>query len=415
MTRAADRLGGGSSFGAVARPRSERGRAKAVAEGSIPDYELQRLELAEVRPSLVNPRRHFGTEEEQEALGQSLARKQTTACVAVTREAYLALWPDHGSGIGDAGWVLLNGERRYRSALRVGLEQLDFVVRDDLATSRADFIDYLMLENDERQDFNVIERAHGLNDLLRACDGNAAEVARRRGRDRSWVGNQIALLTLPAEIQEQLVAGALAERYARRLARALKEDPSLGAPQLLVLAEQLKAEERDRRQQTKDVLEAARGQVLSADNIRSAPPVLSADNTGTGRRASGPAVGAGGRSAGEGGMLSADNIPEQRMTGGADGGAEAGAVLSADNTGGAGRMLSADNIAEESAGVVPGGAGAGSVLSADNTGGGSGAVVVAAELVRALGATPAEQAATLRAGLDDEGFTALLEVLYAEV
>ncbi|MDR3082843.1 MAG: ParB/RepB/Spo0J family partition protein, partial [Streptomyces sp.] len=302
MTRAADRLGGGSSFGAVARPRSERGRAKAVAEGSIPDYELQRLELVKVRPSLVNPRRHFGTEEEQEALGQSLARKQTTACVAVTREAYLALWPDHGSGIGDAGWVLLNGERRYRSALRVGLEQLDFVVRDDLATSRADFIDYLMLENDERQDFNVIERAHGLNDLLRACDGNAAEVARRRGRDRSWVGNQIALLTLPAEIQEQLVAGALAERYARRLARALKEDASLGAPQLLVLAEQLKAEEKDRRQQTKDVLEAARGQVLSADNIRSAPPGLSADNIGTGRQASGQAVGAGGRSAGEGGM-----------------------------------------------------------------------------------------------------------------
>ncbi|MFI1521440.1 hypothetical protein [Kitasatospora cineracea] len=52
-------------------------------------------------------------------------------------------------------------------------------------------------------------------------------------------------------------------------------------------------------------------------------------------------------------------------------------------------------------------------MPADNTG--SGAVVVAAELVRALGATPAEQAATLRAGLDDEGFTALLEVLYAEV
>ncbi|MEV7218195.1 ParB/RepB/Spo0J family partition protein [Kitasatospora cineracea] len=406
MTRAADRLGGGSSFGAVARPRSERGRAKAVAEGSIPDYELQRLELAKVRPSLVNPRRHFGTGEEQEALGQSLARKQTTACVAVTREAYLALWPEHGGEIGDAGWVLLNGERRYRSALRVGLEQLDFVVRDDLATSRADFIDYLMLENDERQDFNVIERAHGLDDLLRACDGNAAEVARRRGRDRSWVGNQIALLTLPAELQEQLVAGVLAERYARRLARALKEDPSLGAAQLLALAEQLKAEERDRRQQTKDVLEAARGQVLSADNTRSAPSVLSADNIGAGRRPSGGAdersAGKEHEAAGEGGMLSADNIPEQRMTGGAEGGAGVGAVLSADNTGGVGRMLSADNIAEESAGAV---------LSADNTGGGSGA----AELVRALGATPAEQAATLRAGLDDEGFTALLEVLYAEV
>ncbi|MFF4344290.1 ParB/RepB/Spo0J family partition protein, partial [Kitasatospora sp. NPDC001540] len=323
MTRAADRLGGGSSFGAV-RPRSERGRAKAVAEGAIPDYELQRLPLDKVRPSLVNPRRNFGTDEEQEALGNSLARKQTTACVAVTRAAYLALWPEHEAHIGIAEWIILNGERRYRSAQRVNLEHLDFVVRDDLAATRADFIDYLMLENDERQDFNIIERARGLEDLLQACDGNAAEVARRRGRDRSWVGNQVALLTLPADIQDMLIAGTLAERYARRLARALKDDPSLSSEALLELAEQLKAEERDRRSQTRDLLEAAKNAVLSADNTIQAPQppppspsaldglaatALSATPAAASPvQQSQPATG----SPTPSDVLSADNIPEQR-------------------------------------------------------------------------------------------------------
>ncbi|GAA2121302.1 hypothetical protein GCM10009759_70860 [Kitasatospora saccharophila] len=402
MTRAADRLGGASSFGAV-RPRSERGRAKAVAEGSIPDYELQRLPLGKVRPSLVNPRRYFGTDEEQEALGHSLARKQTTACVAVTKDAYLALWPEHEADIDNAEWIILNGERRYRSALRVKIEHLDFVIRDDLATTCADFIDYLMLENDERQDFNVIERAQGLADLLRACDGNAAEVARRRGKDRSWVGNQIALLTLPSELQDMLVAGTLAERYARRLARALKDTPSLRVEDLLAMAEGLKTEEKDRRRQAKDLLEAAKTPALPPDSTPSPrTPAQSEDRSIKAPEqhpsAAAPVPGTGSQADKEfpapSGMLSADNIPEQRIV---------------------------EAPAEENPGgeLLPR-SGAGPVLSADNT-----AVVqtavkttpapLAADLVRALGPTPEEQAATLREGLNDEDFAALIEALYARV
>jgi ParB family chromosome partitioning protein len=182
VATAADRLGTGGAFGAISRtPRSERGRAKAQAEGAIPDYEIQRLPLNRVALCPMNPRRYYGTEEQREALGQSLAKKQTTACVAVPRAAYLALWPNHTRLINEeAEYVLLNGERRHRSASQVGLEVLDFVVHDDLATSPADFMDYLMAENEDSEDFNVIEWAMGLEQLLKACDGNAAEVTRRR-------------------------------------------------------------------------------------------------------------------------------------------------------------------------------------------------------------------------------------------
>jgi ParB family chromosome partitioning protein len=122
-----------------------------VTQGDVPVYELVRLQLSEVSPTPLNPRRNFGTDEDKTRFGEELRRAQLAACVAVTRAAYLALWPDHGDRIGDATHVLVNGERRFHSAVHVGLEALDFVVRDDLASSREEFINHSLKENLERE------------------------------------------------------------------------------------------------------------------------------------------------------------------------------------------------------------------------------------------------------------------------
>jgi ParB family chromosome partitioning protein len=340
MSRVADRVGAGS-FGGVRTPRSERGRAKAVAEGTIPDYELQRLPLSSVAPCPLNPRRNYGTDDQKAALGNSLAAKQTTACVAVTRSVYLALWPDHAELLQptDAEYVLINGERRYRSALHVGLDTLDFVVRDDLAATQADFLDNLLLENEDREDFDVIERARGIQQLLDVCGGNAAEVARRRGKDRSWVGNQVALLTLPDEVQDRLANGELAERYGRRLARALKDNPDLAAEELLALADELKDEERVRREEDRALRALAKSGMLSADNIQPAPVAAASADAG---------------------MLSADNIQPAPV-----------AEASADAEGGGTAVPPARSAVEDSPAVAPAEPPV-VVLSADNTSGRSG-------------------------------------------
>ncbi|MEU6974117.1 hypothetical protein AB0A71_41665 [Kitasatospora aureofaciens] len=168
-----------------------------------------------------------------------------------------------------------------------------------------------LTENEDREDFNIIERAMGLEQLLKACGGNAAEVARRRGRDRSWVGNQITLLTLPSAIQDRLASGEMAERYGRRLARAYKDDRSLTTDDLLALEEKLKEEERAKRIAQRDALK-----MLSADNIPTAAhplaaespqtTVLSADNTEAAEGPAGVATSAK-VAAPEREMLSADN------------------------------------------------------------------------------------------------------------
>ncbi|GHD52161.1 ParB/RepB/Spo0J family partition protein [Streptomyces galbus] len=263
--KAADRLGTGSSFGNVPRGRSQRGRAKAITQGDIPAYELVRLQLTDVSPTPLNPRRNFGTPEELTRFGEELRAAQLAACVAVSRDVYLNLWPDHARHIGDSKHVLVNGERRYRGACQVGLDALDFVVRDELAASRETFINHLLKENLDRADFDIIERARGISELVAVCAeeserGARARAAEHLGKDRSWITHQLSLLELPEAIQAMLSSGDLPERDGRLLVRQLKENPELTEADLLQFLKDQKAARSAEKEAERALLAAARSQ-----------------------------------------------------------------------------------------------------------------------------------------------------------
>ncbi|MEV6574837.1 plasmid partitioning protein [Streptomyces sp. NPDC051577] len=276
----ADKLGGGASFQRasaipVGASLSDRGRAKAVAEGRIPSYSIVRIPLAQVSPTPLNPRRNFGTPEELTRFGDELRIAQLAACVAVTRMAYLALWPDHEAKIGDAEYVLVNGERRFRSARQVDLPALDFVVRDEFADSRADFLNRLLQENIQREDFDVIERATGVQQLVDACAeddpyGAQSRAAEQLGKSAGWVTNQLALLILPEAVRSSVSSGVTSSRDALWMARRCKQRAeaglSLDAPELFRLLEIHKAEEAEAKAQKKAILQAAAVQSLTAVN-----------------------------------------------------------------------------------------------------------------------------------------------------
>ncbi|MGW6263170.1 ParB/RepB/Spo0J family partition protein [Streptomyces sp. NPDC055085] len=282
--KAADRLGTGSSFGNVPRGRSDRGRAKAITQGDIPAYELVRLQLSDVSPTPLNPRRNFGTPEELTRFGEELRAAQLAACVAVSRDVYLGLWPDHADHIGDVKHVLINGERRYRGACQVGLDALDFVVRDELAASRETFINHLLKENLDRADFDIIERARGINELVAVCAeeserGARARAAEHLGKDRSWITHQLSLLDLPEAIQAMLGSGDLPERDGRLLVRQLKEDPGLTEADLLQFLKDHKAARSAEKEAERAVLAAARSQ---ARNPATPAETSAADASGGG-------------------------------------------------------------------------------------------------------------------------------------
>ncbi|GAA3491617.1 ParB/RepB/Spo0J family partition protein [Streptomyces cremeus] len=362
--------------------------------------------------------------------GEELRNTQLAACVAISRKAYLKVWPQHELAIDDAQYVLINGERRYRCALHVGLESLDFVVRDDLASSREAFIDHLLKENLEREDFDVVERARGVQQLVLVCSeespsGARARAAKRLGRDRSWITNQLALLDLPQDLQNMLSTGSLPERDGRLLARRLKEEPGLSVPALLQYLHDHREQEARAREEVKAAAEAIkrRGrstveEALTQKNAElaaeqaEAEKVLSADNMPQPVWQDAPAP----RVSESAAPVPTEAAPPVAVPAPAPEPVESPAptpaparavpeaeLLSADNNSPHAAAPTTDSVAlhDDSDASGDGGADTASVRSD-----------AARRLVRQLGATPKEQARTLAAGLSSEELIVLIEELH---
>jgi ParB family chromosome partitioning protein len=73
------------------------------------------------------------------------------------------------------------------------------------------------VENIQRQELNPLEEAKAYHFLVSELQLTQEEVARRVGRDRSTVANQLRILKLPGRIQEMLAAGEIDGGHARAL------------------------------------------------------------------------------------------------------------------------------------------------------------------------------------------------------
>lgn len=178
---------------------------------------LLSLPLGKLVPTRFNPRRRFGTEEELREFGQKLAKEQLQPAVVVSRAAYLKLWPGEAEHVGDASYVIANGERRYRASLLVGRPALEVVHKEDVAASRAAFLDAVQSENNDRQDLDPIERALGI-DIMVTELGGADQVAVYYGKTKGWVSQQRKLLRLTPALQDLVSSAEMPVRVAREIA-----------------------------------------------------------------------------------------------------------------------------------------------------------------------------------------------------
>ncbi|MGG7568988.1 ParB/RepB/Spo0J family partition protein [Streptomyces sirii] len=231
MTRVADQLGTGSSFTRARGGVSARRQAVAATTGApttgAPDSRLRTLPLTQLVPTRFNPRRNFGTEDDLREFGLKLKKKQLQPAVAVSRDAYLNLWQGEAANIGDAQYVIANGERRYRGSLAAGLPTLEVVVDDDVAKSRADFLDAVLSENNDREDLDPIERALGIQTMVDELGGKA-KVAEHYEKSAGWVTQQMYLLDLVPELQDLVSSGDLPVRETRALVK-LPHDQQVAA------------------------------------------------------------------------------------------------------------------------------------------------------------------------------------------
>ncbi|MFD7136137.1 ParB/RepB/Spo0J family partition protein [Streptomyces sp. NPDC059894] len=221
------------------------------------DAVLLSLPLDKLHCTRFNPRRNFGTEGELREFGEKLQKEQLQSAVVVSRAAYLKLWPEEAERVGAASYVIANGERRYRAAKLVGMQALEVVHREDVAKSKADFLDAVQSENNDRKDLDPIERAIAIETMVTEL-GGADHVASYYDKTKGWVSQQRKLLKLVPELQNLVSSGDMPVRVARDIAGLPQESQAVAW-----------RDELDRRRLEKEAAAQLRAQTAAAP---STPP-----------------------------------------------------------------------------------------------------------------------------------------------
>lgn len=113
-----------------------------------------------------------------------------------------------------AGYELVAGERRWRACRLLGLETMPVTI---LQIDDDRMLEIALIENLQREDLNAIEKARAYRRYLDEVGITHEEAARRLGKERSTITNQIRLLELSDDLQAMVSRGTLSMGHARAL------------------------------------------------------------------------------------------------------------------------------------------------------------------------------------------------------
>lgn len=121
-------------------------------------------------------------------------------------------------------YQIIAGERRWRAAQRAGLTKVPVVVKDTSTVSRAQLLEWALIENVQRENLNPIEEATAFQRLVHEFNMTHDDIAQRVGKDRSTVANTLRLLKLPAEVRAEVGNRTLSMGHARALVALINEN-----------------------------------------------------------------------------------------------------------------------------------------------------------------------------------------------
>ncbi|WP_299541749.1 ParB/RepB/Spo0J family partition protein [uncultured Streptomyces sp.] len=195
-------------------PRRVRTRQQIInGEGKRPPASVP---LAELAHNPFNPRDELT--DIAETADSLKERGQLQPVAVVRRAAFLAVHPGRDGEIGEAEYVVIDGNRRLAAASAAGLPELRIDVNDDLAASAEDLLESALIANVHRVDVPPLDQAKAIQELL-GKHGSQEKVAKRLGKSGAWVSQRLALLGLSEDLQEKVEAGELKVKDGRRIGR----------------------------------------------------------------------------------------------------------------------------------------------------------------------------------------------------
>jgi len=152
-----------------------------------------------IRPNDHNPRLIFRADELQD-LADSIQDHGVQVPISVFRDG--------------SHYTLIDGERRWRAATRLGWTKIPAIVKD---VDDQTLLTLALIENLQRDDLSPIDEAAGYQRLASEFKLPHGEIARLVGRNRATIANLLRLLQLPAEVQAMVHDRKLTEGHARAL------------------------------------------------------------------------------------------------------------------------------------------------------------------------------------------------------
>jgi len=217
------RTGLGKGLGALIGTPSVATRPDAVESGE----RVHQINLANIVPSALQPRKDFGREALQELIDS--IRQHGIIQPLIVRQV-------------GARFELIAGERRWRAAQEIGLTEVPVIIR---SANDLEVLELSLIENLQRADLNPIEEAQGYARLANEFGVRQEDIALKVGRSRAAVANALRLLDLHAQVQAWLAQDLISVGHAKvLLALKAPEEQLLAAETVLRRNATVRATER---------------------------------------------------------------------------------------------------------------------------------------------------------------------------
>jgi ParB family chromosome partitioning protein len=115
-------------------------------------------------------------------------------------------------------YILIVGERRVRASSLAGLMMIPAIIEDKALTA-AEILELQLIENVQRIDLSVLDKARGIERLMKEPGAPVASVAKKLGMSNGSLSRLSSLLSLPPAIQQQIESGELSASAAYELSR----------------------------------------------------------------------------------------------------------------------------------------------------------------------------------------------------
>jgi ParB family chromosome partitioning protein len=161
--------------------------------------ELFEVDIELIVPNAEQPRTRFA-EDKMEELSQSIKENGIIQPIVIRRKG--------------GKYEIVAGERRWRAAKRAGMKKIPAVVRD---VSDEKLLEFALIENIQRHELSPIEEAKAYKKLIGNLGLTQEMVAKRVGKDRTFITNYLRLLKLPDDVQKLVEEDKISVGHARAL------------------------------------------------------------------------------------------------------------------------------------------------------------------------------------------------------